>query len=429
MDFELPPEAVAIAVALGCGLLIGVEREQHKADHAGRMAAGVRTCALLALTGATAALLGPVALTIAGAFVVLAVVASYWGSQPTDPGLTTEVALVLTFLIGVLAPTRPGLAAAIAVIATLLLQSKAWLHRFSRQVLSEQELDDALLLLASGLVILPLLPATPLGPFEGLELRRLWALVVVVMAINAAGYVAVRIFGARLGLPITGLASGFVSSAATHASMGHRARQNPELLRACVLGAALSNLATVFLLGLLTLSILPALFLRLAWPLGLAGAAMLAYALLLGARDFRETGVRVHLDSKMYSDPGFSAGEAPPGRPFHFRHALVFATLIALVLVSTALLERWFGAGAVTLAAAAVGFADTHAAAISLAELASSSSVPLADAAFSVVLAFSANTITKAIAALVAGGWAFALRIWAALATMLAAAWVGWLLP
>ena len=177
---SIPQEVLGLAVALGSGLLVGVEREQHKADHAGRMAAGVRTCALIALSGGIATLLGPIALAVTGGFIALATVTSYWGTQQTDPGLTSEVVLVLTFLIGALAMQWPALAAGLAVVVTILLQAKDWLHRFSRQVLSETELNDALLLLASALVILPILPDTPLGFFEGLDLRRLWALVVLV---------------------------------------------------------------------------------------------------------------------------------------------------------------------------------------------------------------------------------------------------------
>jgi len=49
---------IGLAVALGTGLLIGVEREQRKGEDAAHVVAGVRTFALISLTGAVCTLLG-----------------------------------------------------------------------------------------------------------------------------------------------------------------------------------------------------------------------------------------------------------------------------------------------------------------------------------------------------------------------------------
>ncbi len=411
---SIPQEVLGLAVALGSGLLIGVEREQHKAEHAGRMAAGVRTCALIALSGGIATLLGPIALAVTGGFIALATVTSYWGTQQTDPGLTSEVVLVLTFLIGALAMQWPALAAGLAVVVTILLQAKDWLHRFSRQVLSETELNDALLLLASALVILPILPDTPLGFFEGLDLRRLWALVVLVMAINAAGYIAIRAIGPRLGLPLTGLIGGLVSSSATIASMGHRARNSAELARACAAGGMASNLSTVVLLAIIIGALDGKLLLAMAPSLALAGTAVLAWAVLLGWRALRT--------------PIEGNAAVMATRPFHFGHALAFAALIATVLVVSTLLGRWLGDAGVSLTAAAAGFADTHAPAVSVGELAANGTIGTASAQLAVMLAFSTNTVTKIVLTITAGGADYSRRLLPGLLLMIGGAWAGWLL-
>jgi uncharacterized membrane protein (DUF4010 family) len=407
----LPDEVLALAVALGAGLLIGVEREQHKADHAGRMAAGVRTLALVSLSGAVAALLGPFAIAVMGAFIALATAVSYFHTHLDDPGLTTEVVIVLTFLIGMLAVQSGVLAAGIAVVVTAVLQMKPVLHRFARQVLTESELNDALLLLASALVILPILPDQPLGPFEGLNLRRLWTLVVLVMAINAAGYIAVRAAGPRLGLPLTGLIGGFVSSSATIASMGHRARGDPLLLRATVAGGMSSNLATIVLMAAIVAVIDPALLARLAWPLGLALLVVGAFVARSGWHAWRDTA---------------SDGSAMKSRPFHFGHALTFAGLIAAVLIVSDLLAGWFGDLGVALSAAAVGFADTHAAGVSVAELGAQRRIDETSAVFAVLLALTTNTVTKITLARTAGGADYARRMIPGLVMMVVALWAGW---
>jgi uncharacterized membrane protein (DUF4010 family) len=407
----LPDEVLALAVALGAGLLIGVEREQHKADHAGRMAAGVRTLALVSLSGAVAALLGPLAIGVMGAFIALATAVSYFHTHDNDPGLTTEVVIVLTFLIGMLTVQSGVLAGGIAVVVTIVLQMKPVLHRFARQVLTESELNDALLLLASALVILPILPDEPLGPFEGLNLRRLWALVVLVMAINAAGYIAVRAAGPRLGLPLTGLIGGFVSSSATIASMGHRARSEPLLLRAAVAGGMASNLATVALMVAIVAAIDPALLLNLAWPLGLAFVVVCAFVGRTGLHAWRDA---------------VPDGAGMKSRPFHFGHALTFAALIATVLIVSDLLAGWLGDLGVALSAAAVGFADTHAAAVSVAELGAQQRIDADGAVFAILLALSTNTLTKIALARTAGGADYAWRMIPGLVAMLVALWAGW---
>ncbi len=409
---SLPVEVPSIAVALGCGLLIGIEREQHKADHAGRMAAGVRTLALVALAGAVAALLGSIAIGVTGAFIALATVVGYWRTRDAEPGLTTEVAIVLTFLIGMLAIPSPALAAGTAVVVTIILQSKGVLHRFSRSILSEQELNDGLLLLASALVVLPILPDVPIGPFEGLNLKRLWTLVVLVMAINALGYVAVRTAGPRFGLPLTGLVGGFVSSAATIASMGHRAQADPSVLRAAAAGGMASNLATMTMLVAITVAVDRDVLAGLALPLMLAFAVVGSASAWLGWRAWRAAAP---------ADQGQSAS-----RPFHFGHALSFAGLIALVLIVSDLLASVLGDMGATLGAAAVGFADAHAPAVSLAELSAQNRIDSASAQLGILLALSSNTLTKIVVARSAGGPGYARYLVPSLLLMLVALWLGY---
>jgi uncharacterized membrane protein (DUF4010 family) len=413
MDWALPDETLGLLVALGCGLLIGLEREQERVqgDSPGRRAAGVRTCGLLALSGAIAAILGPVALAVLGGFAALIVVAGYRQANIEHPGLTTEVSLILTLLIGALAMRSAPLAAALAVVTTVLLQSKQWLHRFAHETLSETELNDALLLLASALIVLPILPDGPIGPFESLNLRRLWLLVVLVMAINAAGYTAMRVLGPKLGLPLTGLAGGFVSSSATIGSMAQRSRQSPELARGCAAAGMASNVSTLALLAVLLTAGDRAVLLQLAPGLLLGGVLTLAYAALLAWHASRE---------------GLNAADSLPERPFHFGHALGFAALIAVVLVVSQLLNQWLGSGGALMTALAAGFADAHAVAISMSQLAAGGSLESGTASIAVLLALTSNTVTKAVLSAAGGNRAFNKAMLPGLALMLGGVWLGW---
>jgi uncharacterized membrane protein (DUF4010 family) len=83
-------------------------------------------------------------------------------------------------------------------------------------VLSEEELTDALIFAAAALVVLPLVPDRYVGPFSAINPRTIWKIVILIMSISAGGHIAVRLLGPRFGLPLAGLASGFVSSVADY---------------------------------------------------------------------------------------------------------------------------------------------------------------------------------------------------------------------
>jgi uncharacterized membrane protein (DUF4010 family) len=231
--FGIDPLVLNFAVAIGIGLLIGAERERRKGEGPTRSPAGVRTFTITALAGAISITLGgELLLTITASGVILLACIAYWRGQDDDPGLTTEIALILTMLIGGLSMRQPPLAAGLAVAVTALLAARSQLHRFVRLVLTEEEVIDGLTFAGATLIVLPLLPDSPIGPYDALNLRTIWIIVTLVMAVSGAGYVATRIFGVRYGLPIAGLASGFISSTATIGAMGARAAKTPALLAA-----------------------------------------------------------------------------------------------------------------------------------------------------------------------------------------------------
>ncbi|WP_343252166.1 DUF4010 domain-containing protein, partial [Methylibium sp. T29] len=167
-------------------------------------------------------------LVIVGALLVAGLAAlSHAKSRSRDPGLTTELALFTTYLIGVQSVLSPALGAACGAGLAVLLAARERLHRFATELLSEQELHDGLLLTALALIVLPLIPARPLDALGGIDPRPLAALVLLILAMQAAGQVALRALGPRGGVLAAGLVSGFVSSTATVASLGGRARERP----------------------------------------------------------------------------------------------------------------------------------------------------------------------------------------------------------
>lgn len=112
----------------------------------------------------------------------------YWRGREDDPGLTTEIALIGTTLLGGLSIQNPALAASLAVIVACLLAARSGLHRFVRFAITEDELKDALIFAGATLVVLPLIPDRPMGPYGALNPHSIWILVILVMAIGAAGH-------------------------------------------------------------------------------------------------------------------------------------------------------------------------------------------------------------------------------------------------
>ncbi|HEY2388023.1 MAG TPA: DUF4010 domain-containing protein [Candidatus Binatia bacterium] len=415
---------IGVGVAFGCGLLIGVERERRKGRGATRALAGVRTFALAALGGAIAQALRQPLLVAAGATLVLALSAVAYrnaaaiarrdgsrGGEAFDPGVTTELALFVTFLLGVMAIDHPAVAAGAAALVALVLAARTELHRFATMQLTAEELRDALLFAGAALVVLPLVPDEPIRWLAEVNPRRLWGLVVLLMALQGAGYVAVRSFGARLGLAVSGLVAGFVSSTATVGAMGARARAEPDLLRDCVSGAIFSNVATIVQLGAVAVAVHPPSLATLASSLG-AGAVV---AVAVAALSLRGPSSRrdVH---------------RTPGHPFEVRAALLFATLLTGVTAAASFATRRYGAGALDVVAGLSGFADVHAAAASVMSLAAGNRIPEAAVLPPILLAFTTNAASKAVIAWTTGGRRYALRVGAGLLALSAAVWAPWVL-
>lgn len=400
----------SLALALGLGLVIGIERERSKGRGPTRRFAGIRTFALASLTGAGAQVLGQAWLTaVAGALVAGLALVSHFKDRSRDPGVTTEIALFLTFLLGLLSVPEPVLASALGVTVAVLLVARVPLQRFSTQLLGEQELRDALLLAASALVVLPLAPNQALPWLGGINLRVVWQLVVLIMAVQALGHVALRLFGARLGLPLSGLVAGFVSSTATIATMGARVVRHPELRMACVAGAWFSTVSTALQVVLIAGLLYPAGLHLIAPAMGSA----LLMALLLGLAAYRRSPV--------------PTDEAPAkGRAFSLRQSILLALLFTGIAAVVAWLQQGVGMLATLAATALAGFADAHSSAAAVMGLAARGEIEPFTMLAAVLLAFSTNNASKIVAAYVTGGARYGSIVSAGLVLVALAAWACW---
>ena len=408
-----------LAVALGSGLLVGLERERRKGQGDDRAAAGLRTFMVASLAGAVS-----YSLSLWLAVVVLLGVAamaglSYWRSRSSDPGLTTELALLAMTLIGMQAMSQPAVAGACAVVLTGVLAAREHLHRFATTWLSEDELHDGLLLAALALVLLPLLPTHPVSWLGGLSWHRLLLLVLMILLLQAGSHLGQRLLGPRLGLPITGLLGGFVSSTATVGAMGAQVRAGRVPWRLGVCAAVLSTAATWVQVGMISSVVAPALL--TGWlPLLMVGACVpLCVGAVLWWLARHELGTLM--------EPADSGASSAPqsGRVLRLREALMVTGL----LLGGALLVQWARQGGqegLVAGVAIAALADAHAPVVAVMSLQRSGEVTWALAMLAVLTAITVNSLTRTAVATVAGGRRFGVWLGGALAMNMLLAWGWW---
>lgn len=343
-----PGGAQALAAALGCGLLMGLERERRKGEGPGRALAGMRSFTLASLTGAVSMLLGQVWLAIVGAAFIAALgVVAYWRDRSDDPGVTTEIALLLAYLIGALCTWNIALAAGLTVAVTGLLAARDPMHRFARDWLQAGELRDGLILCALALIAVPLLPDRALwGP--ALNPRTIATLLVVLLAIQALAHVARRLLQARHALVLSSLAAGFVSSTATIATLGMEVREGRARARPQAGAALLSCVGTLLQLLAVAAAVQPR-WLAVLWLPALAGAALVAAWGLWLVRS-GETPHRVALTAR-------------DARMFSLRTAALVALLLGGIQAVVHGLSLWWGSAGLVAGVLLGALVDLHAAA------------------------------------------------------------------
>ncbi len=407
-----------VGLSLAIGLLFGIERGWHtRKEHGGLRIAGVRTFALMGLLGGVIGALSLevgdllIALGFVGfaALIVVAHILRTREREKPDFGITTEVASMLAFALGIVSVRGDmAMAAAAGVVATALLAVKPALHGWVKQ-LKRLELTAGIELLIISVVLLPVLPDRGFGPGGALNPYALWWIVVLVAGLSFIGYVAIRVAGARAGTLFAALFGGLASSTAVavaFARMGKRSRAlQPVLAAGVVISAATMFPRTLVLVGILNWDLVP----QLAWPLGtMAVAGYAAGALLARAKS-----------------TGRSAELTTLPNPLELAMAIKFGAFLAVVVLLAQLLQTWLGDEGLYLLAAISGLTDVDAVTVSMARMAKLQDLALPVAATAVTVATFVNTLVKAgIVVWICGG-DMAWRVGAAFAAVLAAGLAG----
>jgi uncharacterized membrane protein (DUF4010 family) len=386
----------ALSLALALGLIVGIQRERSKRD-----IAGIRTFALITLFGAVLALLAKDAgiwVLAAGVIALAAILVTanvYSIKAGTDSaGVTTELAALTMFGIGAVLMFGYTMPAVVTGgVVALLLQWKEPMHRFAHSF-NEGEARSIFQFVLLALVILPLLPNRPFGPYEVLNPFEIWLIVVLIVGISLAAYLAYRLFGARAGTLLGGILGGLISSTATAVSYSRQTRNQPDLAAMAAIVILIAS-AVVYARILFEIAVIaPGLLPHTLIPL----SVMLGFMSALGIAMFW----------RVRNEPVPEQEQESPGQ---LKAALAFGALYAVILLLVAAVREHFGSGAIYGVALISGLTDVDAITLSSAQLFNSGRLEASTAWRVILLASLSNLVFKAGAVIVLGNRAVSLRV------------------
>jgi uncharacterized membrane protein (DUF4010 family) len=343
-----------LGIALGLGLLVGMQRERVHSK-----IAGIRTFPLITVFGTVCALLSQASgswilaaglLGLTGLIVVAQLLDAR--QRAPDPGMTTETAMLIMYCVGAyLAYGNSAVAVAVGGGVAVLLQMKGQLHGIVAR-LGDKDLKAIMQFALISLVILPVLPNRTYGPFDVLNPRQAWWMVVLIVGINLGGYIVYKFFGRKAGSLLAGTLGGMISSTATSVSYAKLSKEGEEIARLSTVVILVAS-AVVFARVLVEIAVVSPLFLHTA-----AGPMVVLLA-VTGA-------VAMYFWSRWRDEP-YQAVEQE--NPSELKPAILFGALYSLAILAVAAAKHFFGDRALYVVAALSGLTDVDAITLSSSQL------------------------------------------------------------
>jgi uncharacterized membrane protein (DUF4010 family) len=382
----LPGEGIKIALVLFLAFLVGIEREEHKANEPHYLFGGVRTFPLIALIGYSVSLLAGSQLIaeilgflVVGGFLML----SYWhkvstNQAPSMPGVTTELSGLITYLVGALVyHDYFWIATTLTVASMLLLELKEVLEGLSKRISPHEILTFTKFLLLTA-VILPILPNQPFGRFQ-INPFKTWLIVVAVSTVSYGSYLLLQLTKGS-GILLSAVLGGIYSSTATTVALAKRSAReeaHPHLLAgATLLASAAMYFRLTILVGIFSLDLLRLLALPFVL---LAGAAAISGILYSRRPDDQSEEPRRQFQHE---------------NPLELRAALFFAGVFLLILIVTRAVITYLGNRGAYALGAVIGFADVDPFIMSMTQ-STGSGAQLTVSAGAIILAAASNNLAK----------------------------------
>ncbi|MCC7466982.1 MAG: MgtC/SapB family protein [Saprospiraceae bacterium] len=379
----VPPFFVHLLVTAGIGLIIGLEREFNTHEDPSHIG-GIRTFSLVAVLGYVSGWLADythwgVLAALAGGFVLLVGLIYFVQTQHGKIGLTTEAALLLTFMLGI--ANAEGLvreSVAVVVLMTTILSLKSRLHQFVRQI-TEEELFAFLKFIILALLILPMLPSTPFGPEGLLNAQELGFIVVMVLSLSLVGYLMLKFGSPHKGILMTAVVGGLISSTMIAWVFSTKSKERKDMSGTYAAGIVLAS-SIMVARGFIWASIFDHEAARI---LAVPFVLMVLVSLIPAWRTIRA-------QHKLEEAPPIS-----PGNPFDIKNAVLFVLLYIGITLLMYASRHWLSPAMIYLTGALAGIADIDAITISTTQWSAASSGNAHTAAIIVLLAVMSNSLFK----------------------------------
>lgn len=375
-------------ISLAIGALIGIEREHR---HIGKpQSSGLRTFILMSLFGTLSAVIADsysYNIILAAAFlgVIVLISLGYLATVYVERniGLVNEVALIITFLLGVMCYIKEFqyFSVILAILVTTLLATKRVTHGFAQKI-KDVEVLDTLKFAIIAFVILPMLPNSEINLYGDVTLNpyQVWLMVVLIAGIGFVGYVLMRLFGPEKGIGITGMIGGLVSSTAVTTTMAGKVKENNSLLEVClfatIIASAVMFMRILVIVAIINSSLLSHILIPLL-AMALTGA-VLAYIIWRKRGESKAETAEIELTS-----------------PFTLTPALKFGIFFAVVIIAAKLANAYFGETGVYAAGIFSGLAEVDAITLTMADISGKQIITANTAAIAITLAAMSNTIVK----------------------------------
>ena len=346
---------LGVLISMGIGLILGLEREYDKLKDQGF--AGIRTFPIVAILGFSLGNLTekftPWLLIVSlGAFILFLAFNHFFQKQEEyGKGLTTNLALIATFVLGVMVSAefyRDAVATAVIIVTLLSLKTR---FRTVISNITSEELFAFIKFSIIALLILPFLPNKTYGPNDLLNPFEIGSIIVIVSFLNFIGYLLVKYVGSKKGILLTAILGGLISSTAVTWSYASRSMESPELSRKYAAGIIIASAIMFPRLILLAYIFNNALLTYLALPFGVLTLVCLVVSLLLIKRDSNKPDTNIKL-----------------GNPMNLLNAIGFGVIYVVILFAVFYSNEFFGESGLYYSALIAGLGDTDAITISMAK-------------------------------------------------------------
>lgn len=355
MDYS---EIFGFGIAIGLGFLIGIQRESEDEE-----IAGVRTFTFIALLGAISGKISAVTeqysiiAVFAGALAVLLVISNYiqYKQNPAHSvGLTTELAVLLTFAIGAYIMVGDRLIAVImGAVLTVLLHVKERLHTTIDRM-ERKDFNAIMTFVGISLIILPILPDKSFDQYEVVNPKEIWLIVVLIVGISIAGYFIYKLLGKKVGVISNGILGGLISSTATTVSYAKFAKQSKPMAKLAVFVILTASMISVIRVIVEIGIVAPAQLMEMIWPFAALAGVMTILCVIMYIIINQKTG---------------DTAVPEPENPSQFKSALIFGLLYGVILFVVAFVKEKLGNNALLAVSILSGLTDVDAITLSLAKL------------------------------------------------------------